>query len=106
MTPPEAPQSPADASTPTFADVPDRHRYLATIDGQEAGYLSYEQNGSVRDLQHTRVYDEFGGRGLGMELIGFVVADIRSRGEQLLPTCPFVRRYLDRHPEDAELVAV
>ena len=91
--------------TPVIADVPDRHRYVATIDGQEAGYLAYEQNGSVRDLQHTVVQEEFGGRGIGSALIRFAIADIRGRGEKLIPTCSFVKRYLERHPDDADLVA-
>jgi predicted GNAT family acetyltransferase len=104
VTPPPESTSPAPAPA-VIADVPDRHRYVATVDEQEAGYLSYEQSGTVRDLQHTVVDQEFGGRGIGSDLIRYAIADIRSRGDQLIPTCSFVKRYLERHPDDAELVA-
>jgi uncharacterized protein len=31
--------------------------------------------------------------------------DIRERGLRLIPICPFVRSYLERHPEQADVVA-
>jgi hypothetical protein len=30
--------------------------------------------------------------------------DIRARGLQVVPICPFVRAYIRRHPDDADLV--
>jgi len=31
--------------------------------------------------------------------------DLRARGLKLIPLCPFVRAYLRRHPDQADLVA-
>jgi hypothetical protein len=31
--------------------------------------------------------------------------DLRARGLKLVPLCPFVRAYLRRHPDQADLVA-
>src|SRR5439155_23952305 len=46
----------------------------------------------------------FEGRGLGTRLIAGALDDIRARGLELIPTCPFVRAYLRRHPEQRDLV--
>jgi predicted GNAT family acetyltransferase len=31
--------------------------------------------------------------------------DVRRRGLEVVPLCPFVRSYLERHPDDADLIA-
>lgn len=81
-------------------------RYIASLDGQDVGYVSYEDRGDgVLDLQHTVVADAFEGQGVGGELVRAVLDDARSRGVRIVPTCPFVASYLTRHPDYAELVA-
>ena len=55
-------------------------------------------------LVHTEVDPAFAGQGLGD---GWSPAPwrIRARGLKLVPLCPFVRSYLRRHPDQADLVA-
>ena len=36
---------------------------------------------------------------------GAVLDDIRSRGALLIPTCPFVRSWIEEHPDQQDLVA-
>lgn len=84
---------------------PARHRYVGDLDGQEAGYLEYVEADGVLDLQHTVVADAFAGQGLAGSLVRQALADIRARGLRIIPTCPYVARYLTKHPEDADLVA-
>lgn len=100
-------------------DVENVHRWELLEDGQLLGYLAYREvaadaddvgDGSipttfVRDLQHTVIDPEQRGRGLGPVLVGGVLDDIRARGGRLIPTCPFVRSYLEEHPEQRDLVA-
>ncbi|HPU38774.1 MAG TPA: GNAT family N-acetyltransferase, partial [Microthrixaceae bacterium] len=59
----------------------------------------------VRDLQHTVIDPEQRGRGLGSVLVPAVLDDIRARGAKLMPTCPFVRGWIDEHPDQQDLVA-
>ncbi len=56
-------------------------------------------------LRHTEVDRTVVGRGLGSRLISGALDDIRARGLAVVPLCPFVRAYLERHPEYADLVA-
>ena len=56
-------------------------------------------------LVHTEVDPAFAGQGLGERLVAGALEDLRARGLKLVPLCPFVRAYLRRHPDQADLVA-
>ncbi len=96
-------------------DVDAMHRYELLEDGELLGYLSYtdrpvDDGGGdgapmLRDLQHTVISSDHRGRGLGSVLVPAVLEDLRSRGARIIPTCPFVRSWLEEHPGDQDLVA-
>jgi uncharacterized protein len=86
-------------------DNPDKRRYEASIDGELAGYLSYESRPDRLDLVHTEVLDAFEGQGVGGRLVAATLDDIRSRGLSVTPLCPFAAAFIERHPEFADLVA-
>ena len=56
-------------------------------------------------LIHTEVEPAFEGQGLGARLVAGALEDLRARGLKLVPQCRFVRAYLRRHPDQADLVA-
>jgi len=85
-------------------DNPSELRYELVVDGQLAGSIRYRRQPGALALVHTEIEPAFEGRGLGKRLIGGALADIRSRGLHLVPVCLSVRAYLDRHPEDRDLV--
>jgi uncharacterized protein len=79
------------------------HRYELTRDGQVLGFIDYRpypERGRVV-LVHTEIEPELEGHGLGSVLIKGALDDLRERGLDAVPYCPFVREYLRRHPEDA-----
>ena len=51
-----------------------------------------------------RSSERFEGQGLGGRSIPFALDDARERGLEVLPFCPFVRDYMEHHPEYIELV--
>ena len=75
------------------------HKYSAWIDGYEAE-VTYREEGDSLVFTHTLVAEALRGRKVGEELVRQAVADARRRGRQVSATCPFVERYLERHPED------
>lgn len=83
---------------------PERERYELTLDGELAGFVEYRGGGDTRTLTHTEVDARFEGRGLGGRLVAGVLDDLRARELKLIPMCPFVKAYLDRHPEQLDLV--
>lgn len=86
-------------------DNPDRHRYEVTSDGTLAGFVEYELSEGGIDFTHTVVRDEFEGKGVGGALVKHALDDARARGLRATPTCTFVKSYIERHPEYADLVA-
>ena len=87
-----------------IADNPAMDRYEMRVDGAPAGNLLYQLRPGVLALNHTGVFDRFEGEGLGSRLIAFALDDARQRGLAVLPFCPFVKDYIQRHPQYADLV--
>jgi predicted GNAT family acetyltransferase len=85
-------------------DNPDELRYELLVDGEVVGELRYRLRPDAVALIHTEVPEAFEGRGYGGQLVGGALADLRGRGLKIVPICPFVRAYLQRHPEYGDLV--
>ena len=85
-------------------DAPERERYEVTAGGELAGFASYRSRPGLIAFIHTEVDEAHEGEGLGSKLIAFALDDARARGLEVLPFCPFVTAYLQRHPEYVDLV--
>jgi uncharacterized protein len=92
------------AMTANVRDNPDEARFEILEDGQLAGFVVYAIDGAVVDLVHTETVPGFEGRGLAGQLVQQILGEIRRRGQQVRPSCPYVRGYLARHPEEVDLV--
>ena len=90
----------------SVVDNPAELRYELEVDGTLAGILRYRTEPGVVVLVHTDVDPAFEGRGLGGQLVAGALDDIRARGLQVVPHCPFAAAYIRRHPEYADLVGV
>jgi predicted GNAT family acetyltransferase len=53
---------------------------------------------------HTEVDPAFEGHGIGSALAAGALDDARRRGLVVVPSCPFIRAYITRHPEYADLL--
>jgi uncharacterized protein len=91
--------------TLTIADSPAAGRYEATLDGELAGVLEYVFKHGRLALVHTGTMPGHEGRGVASGLVRFALDDARSRELRVIPICPYVKAYLERHPEDRDLVA-
>jgi predicted GNAT family acetyltransferase len=85
-------------------DNPEKHRFELVADGEVAGFVTYKRDATTLSLNHTEVDRPFEGQGLGSVLIRDALDAARASGASVLPFCPFVRRYLQRHPEYLDLV--
>lgn len=86
------------------ADHPDKERYEIRVSGELAGFAQYRQRPGGLAFVHTEIDDRFEGQGLGSRLVSFALDDARARGVAVLPFCPFVRSYIERHSEYLDLV--
>jgi len=72
--------------------------------GDAEAFLVYERRGDVLDLLHTYTPPALRGRNLAAELTRAALEHARAEGLRVVPTCPYTRRYLARHPELRGLV--
>jgi len=72
-------------------------------DGKVA-YLEYSLGGNVLELIHTEVPKELRGMGLASALAERALKWAREKGYKVDVICPFVREYITKHAEYADLV--
>ena len=94
----------ADTDTVVVRDVPEQHRYEAHVGATLAGFADYHAQPGLVTVLHTEIEPAFEGRGMGSALVRAMLDDIRRQDAKVLPVCPFVRDYLQRHPEYDDVV--
>ncbi|MEL5991888.1 GNAT family N-acetyltransferase [Microbacterium phosphatis] len=93
------------------ADNAEHTRYEALIADPEtgarklAGVLAYDDGDGTRTLLHTVVWEEHSGHGIGGRLASHAFGDARTRGVKIVPVCTFVLGWLERHPEERDILA-
>jgi uncharacterized protein len=90
---------------PRVTDNPQASRYELWLETTCAGFIQYRTEPGMILLVHTEIDPAFAGQGLGERLVAGALEDLSARGLKLVPLCPFVRAYLRRHPDQADLVA-
>lgn len=94
-----------DSPEVTIADNAAAQRFEISVGGKLAGFADYHDRDSVRAFSHTEIADEFEGQGLASRLIRHALDDARSAGKTVLPFCPFVRSFIERHDDYVDLVS-
>jgi predicted GNAT family acetyltransferase len=75
-------------------------RFELDVDGHTA-FLTFRRDDDRLTLIHTEVPEALGGRGVGSALVKGVLQHARDNELTVIPSCPFVRSYLERHPDEA-----
>jgi len=79
-------------------------RYEARVDGRLA-ILAYQQEGGRIVYTHTEVPEELEGQGIAGKLTRVALDDARAQRLAVVPRCPYVAGYIQRHPEYQDLVS-
>ena len=79
-------------------------RYELDVDGQLA-IAEYRLRPGRISFTHTEVPEALSGRGIGKRLVKAALDDARAQGLKVVPICPFVKHYIETHPEERDLLA-
>jgi predicted GNAT family acetyltransferase len=92
-------------SSVTVRDNVEKSRYEAVDDsGSVAGFATYRRHGDRVVFQHTEVDDAYEGQGIGSTLAKSALDAARREERTVGPHCPFIKSYIDRHSEYADLL--
>jgi predicted GNAT family acetyltransferase len=82
------------------------YRYEIWADGALAGHTQYVLDRGRIAFLHTEVNESYEGQGLGSRLAREALDDARARGIVVMPFCPFIADFIERHIEEyRDLVA-
>ncbi|WP_029905116.1 GNAT family N-acetyltransferase [Prevotella sp. 10(H)] len=85
-------------------DNVDENQYEFHVDGYLPKIEYIKTNNGEIYLTHTEVPVDLEGQGVGSQLVKKVLEDIDTKSLRLVPLCPFVAAYIDRHPDWRRLV--
>ncbi|MEJ7709072.1 MAG: GNAT family N-acetyltransferase [Pyrinomonadaceae bacterium] len=78
-------------------------RFETRVGGQLA-FVEYQMSGKTTiAFTHTEVPQGFEGRGIGSKLVHAALEHARGRSLKVVPLCPFVAAYVQRHAEYQDL---
>lgn len=90
----------------TIADNPGAQQFEISVADEVVGLAQYRRSHSKGLIAfiHTEIDDGHEGEGLGSKLAAAALDSAREQGLGVLPFCPFIRDYIAKHREYADLV--
>lgn len=85
-------------------DNKEKKRFETKIDGHEA-FVEYSVQPGILSLDHTEVDKALAGQGVASDMIEKVLLEVELRGLKVIPACPFIEKYISKHPEWKSIVA-
>ena len=81
-------------------DNAERRRFEVVVEG----FADYQRRGGRIIFLHTQIDPGREGQGLASTLARAALDAAREAGEAVVPLCPFIAAYIERHEEYADLV--
>lgn len=83
--------------------LPEQHRFQALVDGMRC-VTDYRLSGGVMTITHTGVPVPLEGRGIAAQLTRAALDHARAQGYKVHPACSYARAYVQRHPQNRDLL--
>jgi hypothetical protein len=77
----------------------DENRFEAQLDDGSLAIVAYMRAGKNIIYTHTEVPEAHEGQGIASKLAHFVLEYARENGLRVQALCPFVKKYVNEHPE-------
>ena len=90
----------------TVRDNPDEQRFEAfDPSGELLAISTYRRYPDRIVFVHTEVDDDAEGQGVGSDLVRIALDQVREEGLRVVAQCPFVKEWISRHPDYADLTS-
>jgi predicted GNAT family acetyltransferase len=83
---------------------PKSGRWEVTDDGRVIAFAEYKTRPDKITFTHTEVDPDYEGQGIASRLARAALDDAVARGLRIGIYCPFIRSYVDRHPQYEQYV--
>ena len=90
--------------TGEVVDNRDANRFELRVEGR-LSVATYERRNKTITFTHTIVPPALEGRGIGSRLVKTALEQARAEGLKVVPQCPFVQAFIERHAEFQDLLA-
>jgi len=82
----------------------EQNRFVSSVEGYEA-VLEYTLKDNVIDLYRTFAPPELRGKGVAGKIVKYVLEHAKENNLKVIPTCPYVKGYIERKEDYKELLA-
>jgi hypothetical protein len=89
----------------TLRNAEDLGRYELLVDDDVVAVADYYDRGDVVVMPHTEVAHQLRGRGFGAMVVQGALDDLRAKGKRVVPSCWYVREFIQAHRDYADLLA-
>lgn len=81
-------------------------RQFIVVVNQQTAHLKYHvcADEKILDYYHTYVPPALRGQNIGQKIVKFALDYAKENHLTVIPTCPFIRQYIEQHPEYKPLV--
>jgi len=84
--------------------LPEESRF-ETVLGDKSAYVDYHLSGNVITFFHAYTPLEFRGKGIAAQVAKYALDYARDNSLKVIPQCPYIRDYIDKHSEYQNLLA-
>lgn len=92
---------------PTVVHNEAKHRYEIFLGDEKVGHADYSKMLGEIHFVHTEVDPAHQGKNLAAILTRESLAAVRAEGkDKVVPVCSYVVRYMEKHPETHDLLAI
>lgn len=79
-------------------ELTENNRFELEVDGATA-FIEFDKiEPNILDLLHTEVPQSLSGKGVGSKLVEGALQYCQDNELKIIPSCPFIKSYIDKHP--------
>lgn len=81
------------------------NKFYAQVEGRECVLNFRHKDMNTLEYYHTFVPQALRGRGIAAELVEYALSYAQKHNQKVIPTCSYVRSFIDNHPQWSTIVA-